>query len=223
MNLLIDKPPTSIIDINGTLYFDTDEMSYEDSLFKGECPTFAFNCDFMSIIDIFTMFEMAELPDSIKAQCAMEMFYVDDIPGDIEQAYLKAMEFMNCEKNKDKTQEDADRETARQNKYGKLYSWVQDGNAIYGSINYSHNDVLAKNPDLHFWDFYNKFMNLKEDCKFNEIISNRLAHKLKKATKEQKEARRDFPETYVLKSERKVDNEAVKRMKELERMLNNSQ
>lgn len=220
MNLLLCDLPTSIIDVNGNLYFDTDELSVEDSYYDGECKTYAINTNFKRIIDIMLMYETAQLNDNEKAMCMLKMFY-EEVPEDISQAFTKAMEFLDCEKIEEKSKELIEFEKRRQDKYGRLYSWEQDGDIIYGSINYSHNDALKNNPDMHYWEFKSKFMNLKEDCKFYDVINNRLAHKLKKATDEQKMARKEFPEIYILKADRKAENKLAAQMKEFERKLNN--
>lgn len=215
MNLLINDLPTAIIDINGTLYFDTDELSEEDGFFDGECITYAINTDHRSIIDIMLMYEDDISNGNEKAYIMLIMLYINKIPPDTQQAFVKAMEFLNCGKD---GQEENKSKAAKN--YGRLYSFEQDGNYIYSAINYSHNDILKRVPDLHYWEFYNKFMQLKEDCQFNHIIANRLAHKKGKMTDEQKTERREYPEIYVLKEDRRIDDKRMAEMKEMERMLN---
>jgi len=43
---------------------------------------------------------------------------------------------------------------------------------------------------------------------------------MKKATKDQQMARKEFPEIYVLKEERKIDDEKLRKLKEMQDKLN---
>jgi len=212
MNLLIDGFPTEIIDVNGTLYFDTDTLSDEDNEYEGVCTHYQIITDYKAIIDIFMMYEDNALTDEEKAYFMLKMLYIDDIPADTMKAFNKAMEFLNCGKQEDSSK------SSKIN--SRLFSWEQDGNYIYSAMNYSHNEILKREPDLHWWEFYNKFMQLKEDCKFNDIVNNRLAYRKGKMTNEQKAARREFPDMYILKDQRRIDNKAIEEIKRMEDMLN---
>lgn len=214
MNLLLQECPQKIIEVNGTLYFDTDTLSDEDNEFEGECITYDIITDYKSIIDIMIMYEKANLTDQEKNYLMLQMFYCGNVPNDTQQAFEKAIEFLNvvttsAENNPNK--ED----------YGRLFSFEQESYYIFFAINYSHNDILKTNSDLHWWDFYSKFMQLKEDCEFIDIVNNRLAHKMGKATKEQQKARKEYPEKYILGEQRKIDDKQFQRAKEMQDKLNN--
>jgi len=214
MNLLLDSVPEFIVEYEGKLYFNTDIFLVAE---EDDYTCYGIATDYGSIINIFLMYETAKLTEQEKAIFMLSLFYTAKIPYDIEAAYKKAIEFMDLDKYK------ASAESQGHIKdYSRLYSWEQDGDHIFSSINYSHNDILVREPDLHWYLFVSKFMQLKEDCRFSEIINNRAAHKAGKATKEQRAARREHPEIYLLKADRAIESRATTEMKEMERMLNNN-
>lgn len=208
MNLLNCELPTSICLIDEDLQFDVDiDHEKVDSVY--EIAT-----DYRTILDIMIMYEDGTLTPQEQAYCMLRMLYLDNIPEDEQKAFELAMLFLNCGEN------DTKKSNTYQSNNGSLYSWSQDGNYIYAAINQSHNDILERVPDLHWWKFVNCFQNIKEDCRFSEILCNRLAYKKKKMTKEQKTARKEFPEIYVLNNARKIDKVTEARADEFERLLN---
>jgi len=214
MDYSLDNLPTEILDINGNLYFDTDIISDEDYEIDIEPIIYKIRFDYNSCKNIMVMYETANLSENDKSYVMLKMFYEEEIPKDMEKAQKKAMEFLNCgEQKENKTK-------SSKKIYEHLFSWFQDWKYIFSSINYTHNDILLKNPKLHWYIFNDKLIDLKEDCKYYEIINNRLAHRLKKATKEQQQARKDFPEIYILNEFQKVNDEKLKRLKEMQNKLN---
>lgn len=202
MSLLTSDPPMAVCRVGDALMWDTQSDEADE--------VFDIAVSYRSILDIFEMLSGISLTDSEKQWCLLRAFFLDNVPEDWEQAAILAGEFMACGKDA----------TESRSKEKAVYSWRQDGDYIYAAINQSFNGILDKEPDLHWWRFVNCFMNINEDCRINEIICNRTAHRKGKATKEQKEARRLYPEVYVLQETRKADSAVTNRAKELERLMN---
>lgn len=210
MSLLIDDIPMSICRVGTTLMWDVDCDCEADEIFD-------ISVSFKSILTIFAMLNGKSLIDNEKQWCMLRMFYLDNVPQNHQTAAEFASEFMQCGKGI--------AEPTRKEK--PLYSWEQDGDYIYAAINQAFDGILDKEPDLHWWRFVNCFANCTDEkYRINEIICNRAAHlhpNTKKGipTKEQKEARRLYPEIYILRENRKTDDETMNKAKELERLMNN--
>lgn len=202
MNLLTRDLPEAVCRLNDTLMWNTEADNADE--------VFDIAISYRSILDIFAMLDSRGLTKNEKQWCMLRMFYLDNVPTDYENAARLAAEFLACGKGT----------VAPTHKEAPLYSWEQDGDYIYAAINQSFDGILDREPDLHWWKFVNCFMNIREDCRINEIICNRAAHRKGKATKEQKETRRLYPEIYVLRDTRKTDGATVNRAKELEKLMN---
>lgn len=203
MNFLVDDLPTAVVRVGDSLMWDTEADEVDE--------VFDISVSYRSILAIFEMLNGNILTDQEKQVCMLRMFYLDNLPDDLQAAAELASEFMQCGKGI----------VDKNHKEPCYYSWTQDGDYIYAAINQSFNGILDKEPDLHWWRFVNCFMNsTNENYRINEIICNRAAHYKRKATKEQKEARRLYPEIYVLQGKRSTDNETINRAKELEKLMN---
>ena len=214
MNCLTDDFPKKIISIDDNLYFDTDLLPDEDYFSDSKPIHYAIETSYRNVIEIMKMYQDNKLTDGEKVYLLTLMFYPEEIPNDRNKAVVKAIEFLNCGEQP----KEAGRKQVQS--VPQLWTWEQDGNFIYAAINYSHNDILKNEPDLHWWEFYSKFMQLKDDCRFLEIVNNRLAYKKGKMTAEQRTARRQYPDMYVLKSQNKVEDAELDAIKEMERKLN---
>lgn len=208
MSLLSSRPPTSVVRIGTELMFDTDTYVEPDEVFD-------IAVSYGSILEIFSMLNGNGLTDNEKQICLLRAFYLDCVPEDLQQAYGLAVEFMACGKGVED----------KKSKEKPLYSWEQDGDYIFAAINQTYNNILNSEPDLHWWKFINCFINLVQECRFNEIINNRAAHrkpnlKANIPSKEQKEARRLYPEIYVLKEHRVSDTETLDKLRDLEKIMN---
>lgn len=204
MSLLTENLPMAVCRVGNALMWDSDtDIDEADEIFDISVSN-------RSILAIFKMLNGRGLTDREKQRCMPRMFYLDNVPEDYQQAAELASEFLQCGKGV----------SNNANKDPCFYSWGQDGDFIKAAINQSFSNILHHEPDLHWWEFVNCFMNINENCRINEIICNRAAHYKNKATKEQKEARKRYPEIYILQEVRKIDNEAINKAKELERLMN---
>lgn len=203
MNLLASDPPEAVWLVGDALMWDTEADGDADAVYD-------IAISYRSILAIFDMLEDRGLSEREKAVCLLRMFYLDNLPDDVDTALELAIEFMAYGKGT----------VDARKPEPQSYSWTQDGDYIYAAVNQSFNGILDAEPDLHWWRFVNCFMNINEDCRINDIICNRAAHRKGKASKEQKEARRQYPEIYILHRERTTDNETMNRAKELEKLMN---
>lgn len=183
MSLLTDDMPTAVCLIGDALMWNTE--IFEDDADE----VFDIAVSNRSILEIFKMQFGKALTDGEKQWCLLRMFYLDNVPDDHNAALELACEFMSCGKG---TVDKGHNEPS-------YYSWTQDGDFIRAAINQSFSNILHHEPDLHWWEFVNCFLNINENCRINEIMCNRAAHRKNKATKEQREARRLYPEIYILK------------------------
>lgn len=209
MNLLSQDLPIAVVEINNELMFDIDCDGTHDNVY----PIATSN---RTVIDIMQTYEGYDFTPQEKTMYMLRVFYLDNIPRDLDQAAKLAMRFMDCD-------EPHTAPSAKAAKLGRLWSFTQDGNMIYAGINQSFDNILKTDPDLHWYEFMNCMWNMRDDCRFNEVVSNRAAHKLGKATKEQKQAAIDYPGIYILNKvwEAPTASSAqIDKLKQFEAMLN---
>lgn len=202
MNLLTCDSPIAVCEVDGELFFDSEITIVPDK-------TYDIACDYRSILDIMQMFQNKKYIVQEQFWIALRIFYLDNLPDDKDEALIMMNRFIDC-----------DTEWKDSKTPIRTYDWEQDGTAIYTGINKTNGNVLRLNPNLHWWEFVGCFMDMTGECQFNDITSNRIAHKKGKATKEQKEARKLYPDIYILRENQRPDNETANRAKELERLMN---
>ena len=201
--------PTKVIEYKGKLYFDTEFCGEPDKVYEIET-------DHREILDLLIWMEKTNLSQKKKLFNALNRFYLTNIPQN-DMVFEKYFQFIL---NTDKSLEEIMKE---KNNEAPLMSWAQDYKYLLNAINYSYNNILITQPDLHWIDFRNCMLSLKEDSMFIQIIANRDAHNNGKATDEQKKARKQNPEMYVLniKEETKKDfNKKPTKWELMERELN---
>lgn len=135
----------------------------------------AINYDFRNCLKIILAFEDENLTDYEKVIVALSLFY-KEIPKNIISAEEKMIEFLNMGE-KDKTSE---------NEY-RTYSLEKDAKYIYSGIQKTHNIDLNSEEDMHFWKFMNLFMELDENCFFNQLVYLRKQKQKGKLTDYEKE------------------------------------
>ena len=126
-------------------------MSGESTIIPGwELPVVAciggknytIHADYRDILEIFTYFEDPELPEYLRWQIALALFYEGDIPPEHQQEameYLTA--FINCGKP----------EAGRPGP--KLLDWEQDALTIVADVNKVAGREIRAMPFLHWWTF----------------------------------------------------------------------
>lgn len=134
------------------------------------------NPDFRNCIKIIEAFEDDELLNEEKVLILIKRLYVDEVSdNDIDEAYKKGIKFLDLgEEQKD------EKEVPR------IYSFKKDNAYIYTGIRQSHNIDLNSIDYLHWWNFVYLFMDIGQDCMFNQIIYYRKRKSEGKLTKDER-------------------------------------
>ena len=156
MNALTDRFPTKI--------------RIKDKIYK-------INSDFRNCIKIIQAFEDEELYDEEKYLILIKRLYLDEISTeDLEEAIIKGIKFLDLGEENDKSEENIKR----------LYSFSKDNTYIYTGIRQAHNIDLNSIEYLHWWNFVYLFLDIGQDCMFNQLIYYRQRKNEGKLTKEEK-------------------------------------
>ena len=106
--------------------------------------SYKLNTDFRVILKIFEVFEDPTLPEILRWQVALEVFYQPSVPKDF---WHPAMEYLS--------------EFLR---YGQpdvpgpqLISWQQDADAIIAAVNKAAGQEIRCLPHVHWWTFLSWF------------------------------------------------------------------
>lgn len=186
MNVLTDKFPTKINVNNKVLRI---------------------NSDFRNCIKIIEAFEDDDLFDEEKYLILIRRLYIDEVKEeDLEQAIIKGIKFLDLGEENENNEENVKR----------LYSFSKDDSYIYTGIRQSHNIDLNSIEYLHWWNFVYLFLDIGQDCMFNQLVYYRKRKNEGKLTKDEKKV-------YI--SMRKIldlDYEEENEENEFMRQLNNS-
>lgn len=186
MNVLTDKFPTKINVNNKVLRI---------------------NSDFRNCIKIIEAFEDDDLFDEEKYLILIRRLYIDEVKEeDLKQAIIKGIKFLDLGEENENNEENVKR----------LYSFSKDDSYIYTGIRQSHNIDLNSIEYLHWWNFVYLFLDIGQDCMFNQLVYYRKRKNEGKLTKDEKKV-------YI--SMRKIldlDYEEEDEENEFMRQLNNS-
>ena len=103
---------------------------------------YVINADFRDILDIFSYFDDPDLPEYIRWEIALALFYREPIPLRYRQeamAYLCS--FINCGKEEQSVPS------------AKLLDWQQDAQTIVADVNKVAGCEIRTMPFLHWWTF----------------------------------------------------------------------
>ena len=107
---------------------------------------YGINGDFRDILEIFSYFADPELPDFVKWEIALALFYREQIPDKHRQ---QAMEYMVWFLAGGRPEED---------RLGpKLLDWEQDAPLIVADVNRAAGQEIRAMPFLHWWTFLSWF------------------------------------------------------------------
>lgn len=156
MNVLTDKFPTKI---------------------KVNNKVLRINSDFRNCIKIIEAFEDDDLFDEEKYLILIRRLYIDEVKEeDLEQAIIKGIKFLDLGEENDDNAENVKR----------LYSFSKDDSYIYTGIRQSHNIDLNSIEYLHWWNFVYLFLDIGQDCMFNQLVYYRKRKNEGKLTKDEK-------------------------------------
>ena len=129
--------------------------------------TYPLHCDFRDILEIISYFEDPDLPDFLKWEIALALFYEGEIPpGDCREAMEYLQNFL------------AYGEPAPPGP--KLLDWQADAQAILADVNRVAGKEVRGEPFVHWWTFLSWFHAIGEGQ-----LSSRVAirQKLQKGEK----------------------------------------
>lgn len=173
MNILIDELPESLI-IQG----------------KRHQVNWGFRTFILIEICIFD----TKLSDDERISNALVLFYGNNVPEDLNQAFEKMMWFYRGGK-------DLKKEKGKGGAAGpkRCYCFEQDAPFIYSAFRTQYNLDLQdlKSTDIHWWKFKAMFESLNEDLKMSKIMSYRVIS-VSGMEKEQKKFYNEMKKLYAL-------------------------
>ena len=132
--------------------------------------------DFRNCIRIIQAFEDDELFNQEKASILINNLYIDEVKeSDLEKAYLQGIKFLDLGEENKKSVEPK-----------RIYSFNKDSKYIYTAINQSHHIDLSEIEYMHWWKFIYLFMDIGQDCMFNQLVYYRKRKQEGKLTKEER-------------------------------------
>lgn len=135
------------------------------------------NSDFRNCIKIIEAFEDDELFDEEKYLILIKRLYIDEVENeDLEEAIRKGIKFLDLGEENESSEENVKR----------LYSFSKDDSYIYTGIRQSHNIDLNSIEYLHWWNFVYLFLDIGQDCMFNQLVYYRKRKSEGKLTKDEK-------------------------------------
>ena len=103
--------------------------------------TYDLNTDYRDILEIFRYLEDPDLPEYIRWQIALGLFYRQSVPdGDMAQAIEYLCQFIRCGQQESTPAP-------------KLLDWQQDAPLIIADINAAAGQEIRSVPYLHWWSF----------------------------------------------------------------------
>lgn len=201
MNLLIDRPPETVI-IGGTEY--------------------EINSDFRASI----LFELLMQDDSVdnlrKLEQALELYFPDGYPEkeDLAEVFKAIVWFYRCgrpdkERKPGKPQQTAEeaaeaeeQELEGQDIAEQAYSFDFDDEYIYAAFRQQYGINLSKVDYLHWWEFRAMFKGLDHNCAFAKIMGYRTARITKEMSNTEKALLRKMKSVHALPIPEKEQQEA---------------
>lgn len=115
--------------------------------------------DYRAILDIIAALNDPELDDNDKAIILLNIFYLDSVPTDVDNAIKMCFWFINGGENQQN----------QEKKPPKLVDWEKDFRWIAAPINKSiGRDIRGPEP-LHWWTFLSYYYEIG-DCMFAQIV-----------------------------------------------------
>lgn len=152
--------------------------------------------DYRDCLLIFQAFNDVELTDYDKMQVTVQVLY-ENIPDNFEEAYSKAVWFLDCDDTVNKPHSKK-----------PLYDFEQDEQMIFSAINKVANKEIRSVEYMHWWTFMGYFNEIGE-CQFSTVVSIRdKKQKGKKLEKWEQEYYRNNKETIELKRKHTAQEQA---------------
>lgn len=168
------------------------------------------NTDFRVGVSIET--EM--LQSSPDVEGLLQLFYMNDIPKDVEEAAKQMIEFYaNYDENGD---ENDDNENAAPVSKKRLYDFKQDADALTASFRQAYG-IDLETDELHWWKFRRLMFGLPVDSPFMQRVQIRSVD-INKVDKSQKKYYRRMKALYAI---RQTDQKKRMSLEERDEMMKN--
>lgn len=162
--------------------------------------------DFRDILEIFSYFANPDMPDYLKWQIALALFYEEEIPSDYQAEAMEYLSrFLSCGR-------------PEQEKPGPvLLDWEQDSDLIASDVNKAAGLEIRALPFLHWWTFLSWFHAIGEG-QLSTVVSirSKLA-KGKKLEDWEKEFYREHKDRVDLKP--RYSRQELQQRRQLEELL----
>lgn len=170
LNIIIDELPTSV-SVDGDDYY--------------------INTDFR----IGVMFEQLMLDNSVKKEdkllSALQMYFGEDIPPDIDGAVNAILWFYQC------GEDDFGVKRPKRPPEKKIFDYDFDAPYLYSAFLEQYG-IDLQDDSLHWWKFRALFRSLHDDTKFEKIMSYRATQITKSMTQSQKDFYTEMKRLYAL-------------------------
>jgi hypothetical protein len=139
----------------------------------------------------------------------------DEIPDNVEEAFNKAVIFLNCGETDNSSKE----QDTKSNK--RLYSFNKDSKYIYTAVDKALDGKLSNNEPIHWWTFCMAFMEISEKSFFARMIHLRQQKQKGKLSKEERLFWRENREILELEvpQEKIATEQEIRNMEEFEEKL----
>ena len=138
---------------------------------------YALNTDFRAGLQIMLAQESRELTRREKNLVMLRLLY-KEVPPDIQKACEMAVFFLDCGEERGRDE---------QGPPARLYSFGQDAKYIYSAIRQTHGIDLERVEYLHWWKFCYLFLDLNQDCFFQQMIHLRRQKQRCRLSREERE------------------------------------
>lgn len=176
LNILLDELPTNVL-IEGRSYF--------------------INADFRAGIKFEQILTDGRKSNKEKVLEWLSLYFIDEVPQDIESATKAVIEFYNCGKISNKTQPKKMNGKVEL-KPRMIYSYEHDAPYIFGAFYSQYGIDLNDTEFLHWWKFQALFKNLRSDNKIVEIMGYRAADLSQISSKKERERIAKLKAVYAL-------------------------
>lgn len=169
--------------------------------------TYAVHTDYREILEIFSCLQDEELPEFLRWQIALKLFYEGEIPDeDFGEAAEYFRWFILCG------------EPEQQEPGPQLLDWEKDAQVIVADVNKVAGREIRELPYLHWWTFYGLFQSIGEGNLSMLVGIREKLHRGKKLEDHEKEYYRRNRERVKLR--KKYSASELAEQERLQKLLN---
>ena len=145
-------------------------LDYLPETVKVDGIEYAISCDFRTGIIFEKILNDKELNNQEIVKTALELYYVDDMPSDIEDALDAILYFYSCGNRKKSTGAGTKSNSINQ---PRIYDFDHDADYIFAAFLTQYGIDLNEIEYMHWWKFQALFKSLESHNKIVEIMGYR--------------------------------------------------